>query len=391
MIKRSFKKIFLAVLIASAAMMLLNLALDYIYTLICRPFFFDIAIELELTSFTDYLALMNSSYSKLYDVISTVITAVIISPLYIGLYKFCFLRLNDEPARLGTIFEFYRSPKKIVSSAAAKELCTWVTRIISFLLELGVSFVLQAEAESNDAAQLYQALIMITGIVSLAVSICISLFFWLTEYIYARKSENGIIAAFKNAVEYSRGSRWKIFGITFFQGTISVLYAFWVMISNSVLIQSGTFRFAFEAIIMWIGLTFAHSILFETQIDEQNEAVADEPFVKPYDFFIEADERFTDKKIITTEDIRSLDPIHILEEMNLCDDVKNNWGIRRKLKKHFVDLAFEIDEYVSYEGGRSIESFFTEEIDERKLEIFIGISRNSDSEPFEAVVSIKEN
>ncbi len=132
--------------------------------------------------------------------------------------------------------------------------------------------------------------------------------------------------------------------------------------------------------------------IFGGKSEEQIEKFEEEtPFIKPYDFFIEADERFTDEKIIKTEDIRSLDPVHILEEMDLCDDVKNNWGVRRKLKKLFDDLAFEIGEYVSYDGGRSIESFVTEEIDERELEISVGISRNSDTEPFEAVISIKEN
>ncbi|MGN0674927.1 MAG: hypothetical protein ACI4KG_04205 [Oscillospiraceae bacterium] len=399
MAKKSFKKIFLPVFIASAAILLIRFALEGIYGLICRLFIPDAALE--LMSFTDYIALMNSSGSRLYDIIFTVLTAVIISPLYIGFYKFCFARLNDEPAKFGTVFEFYRSPKKILGSAAAKELCAWILGIISFFLDTCITGTLQSVLAENDTAQLYPVLALITGIAALAVSILLNLFFWLTEYVYACESENGIIAAFKNAVEYSKGSRLKIFGITVLQGTISVLYAYFFLKSNGALVQTGVFSFIPDAVIMWIGLTFAHGILFNTHTDEQeeegsndegyDETDGDEPFIKPYDFFIEADERFTDEKIIKTEDIRSLDPVHILEEMALCDDVKNNWGVRRKLKKLFDDLAFEIGEYVSYEGGRSIESFVTEEIDERELEISVGISRNSDSEPFEAVISIKEN
>lgn len=117
---------------------------------------------------------------------------------------------------------------------------------------------------------------------------------------------------------------------------------------------------------------------------------ADEPFIPPYDFFIEADTRFTDSKTVETEDIRGLDPICVLEEMNLADDVKNHWGVRRKLKKLFDDLAFEIGEYVTYKGGRSISNYDYEEIDEHELEISVDISKNSDSEPFEAVFTINE-
>ena len=120
------------------------------------------------------------------------------------------------------------------------------------------------------------------------------------------------------------------------------------------------------------------------------ETEPDEPFIEPYDFFIEADDRYSDEKTIETEDIRGLDPLKILEEMNLADEVKTNWGVRRKLKKLFDDLAFEVGEYVSYEGGREISGSITEEIDERELEISVVISRGSDYEPFKAVISVGE-
>lgn len=399
MIKKSFKKIFLPIIVANAAILLIRFALEGIYGSICRLFISDASME--LMSFTDYIALMNDSDSRLYDAIFTVLTAVIISPLYIGFYKFCFARLNDEPAKFSTVFEFYRNPKKILGSVAAEKLCALILEIISFFLDTCITGALQSALANNDMAQLYPVFALITGIAALAVLILLNLFFWLTEYVYAFESENGIIAAFKNAAEYSRGSRLKIFGITFLQGTIAVLYAYFVMKSNGVLAQIGVLSFIPNAIVMWIGLTFAHGILVNTHTDEQEEKCSgnddcyendgDEPFIKPYDFFIEADERFTDEKAVETEDIRGLDPVRILEEMDLCDDVKNNWGIRRKLKKLFDDLAFEIGEYASYEGGRSIESFVTEEIDERELEISVGISRNSDTEPFVAVISIKEN
>lgn len=114
----------------------------------------------------------------------------------------------------------------------------------------------------------------------------------------------------------------------------------------------------------------------------------DAPFIEPYDFCIEADERFRDEKVVETEDIRGVDILAVLEEMNLAFDVVNHFGIRRKLKKLFDDLAFEISEYVSYKEGRSIENSFEEEIDERTFEVSAEISKASDSDPFRLTVTV---
>ena len=114
----------------------------------------------------------------------------------------------------------------------------------------------------------------------------------------------------------------------------------------------------------------------------------DAPFIEPYDFCIEADERFRDEKVVETEDIRGVDILAVLEEMDLAFDVVNHFGIRRKLKKLFDDLAFEISEYVSYKGGRSIENSFEEEIDERTFEVSAEISKASDSDPFRLTVTV---
>lgn len=119
-----------------------------------------------------------------------------------------------------------------------------------------------------------------------------------------------------------------------------------------------------------------------------NDTVEDTPFIEPYDFCIEADERFHDEKVIETENIRGVDILAVLEEMNLAFDVVNHFGIRRKLKKMFDELSFEIGEYVSYEGGREIENDFTEEIDDRVFCVSVKISKGSDHEPFILVILI---
>lgn len=122
--------------------------------------------------------------------------------------------------------------------------------------------------------------------------------------------------------------------------------------------------------------------------DGTPDTVEETPFIEPYDFFIEEDRRFNDEKVIETEDIRGIDILAVLDEMNLIDDIKVNFVIRRKLKKMFGELSFEIGEYDTYNGGRSIENSFTEEIDEREFEIYVEISRNSDYEPFKLILRV---
>ncbi len=114
----------------------------------------------------------------------------------------------------------------------------------------------------------------------------------------------------------------------------------------------------------------------------------DEPFIKPYDFYIEADDRRNAEKTFETNSPQSVDILQKLEEMDLAFDVVNNFGIRRKLKKLYSDLAFEIDEYISYEGGRSADSSDTEEIDDNEYEIYVCISKKDDNSPFEIKLRI---
>lgn len=118
--------------------------------------------------------------------------------------------------------------------------------------------------------------------------------------------------------------------------------------------------------------------------------IEEETFITPYDFFIEADQRYNAEKAVEIENIRSLDILKILEEMELSYDIINYLGIRKKLKKLFDQLAFDIDEYVSYEGGRSVEGSDSDEIDDVELEIYVGISKQSDNSPFVVTVKISE-
>ena len=162
-------------------------------------------------------------------------------------------------------------------------------------------------------------------------------------------------------------------------------------------ILSGIGSWILTAFTMWISFTAVY-IIFEKEDKhmlkeffnrKNNDDIEEEaPFIEPYDFFIEADERFNDEKILETEDIRGVDILAVLDEMELADDVKIDLAIRRKLKKMFEELSFEIGEYVTYEGGREIENDFTEEIDEREFEVSVEITRNSDYEPFKLTLRV---
>lgn len=158
-------------------------------------------------------------------------------------------------------------------------------------------------------------------------------------------------------------------------------------------------EFIFGAFSAWLNITIAYSILDkEPEISWENAGSDDIPdnesgdgtFIKSDDFFIEADQRYNAQKIVETENIRGLDILAVLKKMELSPEVINYRGIRKRLKKLFDDLAFDIDEYVSYEGGKSVEGSASDEIGDVDLEIHVGISKQSDNLPFVVTVKIFE-
>ena len=188
----------------------------------------------------------------------------------------------------------------------------------------------------------------------------------------------------------------KILGIMALCGIINFVFSALILGLGAYFKPIELLSFVSTAVTMWVSVTFAHALLAggkpkaEPDVEQAEEDTEDDLIVKPYDFFIEEDTRFTDSKTIEAEAIREVDILAVLDEMNLADEVKTNWFFRKKLKRLFDDLAFEVGEYVSYEGGREISGSDTEELDERELEISVEISRGSDSEPFTAVISVSE-
>lgn len=328
------------------------------------------------------------------------------SPLYIGFYKFCFERADGKNPNILTAFDFYRSAGKIFKSVIAVNLGTIASKAFFSIMSLTIFNVPIGAGFAGF-------------FIHLALSWIIMVFFLCMPYLYAQNKDIGIGTALK--LSFKLGLKYIIIFIairlvTMLPELLYTVASFTVqpdkMLFTDYLSLMGagfgigrTLLYFIENVFaIWVEFTAVWCI-FERERDkmlkdffakfkngngseEVPENAEDTPFIEPYDFCIEADERFHDEKVIETEDIRGVDILAALEEMNLAFDVVNHFGIRRKLKRMFDDLAFEIDEFVTYEGGRSIENSFTEEIDDREFEVFAEISKASDYEPFKLTLSV---
>lgn len=334
--------------------------------------------------------------------------AVAVSPLYIGFYRFCFERVNGRKPHILTVFDFYRSAAGFVKSAAAYLVSVVAFNFVARVCSRLTMFSIFASRDENTEA------LFAAAVIALVIWVLGELFF-LAPYAYAESSSDGLAAAIKRSVK--RGFKFMIVLVLLYLADIlasQLILTFYrediydeVLAGKAFVSIAGFFDFdliltlILHSIMLWIKFTAACMILGVSQKKQNSAAQAaysepaedtengeEKPFIEPYDFCIEADERFSDEKTIETENIRGVDILAALEEMNLAFDVVNHFGIRRKLKKMFDDLAFEISEFVTYEGGRSIENFFTEEIDEREFEVSAEISKASDYEPFKLVLRV---
>lgn len=329
-----------------------------------------------------------------------------LSPLYAGFYKFCFERVNGGKPHILTVFDFYRSAVRIFKAVIAVNLGAIASRAFFTVMSL-TFFNVPVRA---GFASLF---------IHLVLSWIIMVFFLCMPYLYAQNKDIGIGAVLK--LSFKLGLKYIIIFIAVSLVTTlpEILYTV-----ASFTVQPGEMLFTDYLSLMGAGFGIGRTLMWFIQNvfavwteftavyciferernnmlkdffaklkkgnggEEVPENTEDTPFIEPYDFCIEADERFHDEKVIETEDIRGVDILAVLEEMNLAFDIVNHFGIRRKLKKMFDDLAFEIGEFVSYEGGRSIENSFEEEIDERTFEVSAEITKASDSEPFILTVTV---
>lgn len=324
-------------------------------------------------------------------------------PLWVGFYAFLFKRMDREKPSVMSLFSFYRSAGKILKSFITVQLGAIAAAVFYMLIALPFT----AFYVVGDNTRV---------IVQVTVTWIISIFFLCMPYLYARNEDIGIGAVFKLSVRL--GLKYMLIFIAIKAVTDLPVFLYAVFVFDVRTDQMGfthflaltdmgiccwrILRYFMNVLSTWMEFTAVYCIFererdnmlkdffnkFKNDIDTSDETAEDTPFIEPYDFCIEADERFSDEKVIETEDIRGVDILAALEEMDLAFDVVNHFGIRRKLKKMFDDLAFEIGEFVTYEGGRSIENSFTEEIDEREFEVSAEISKASDYEPFKLILRV---
>lgn len=386
-IKKSFKKIFLPILIFCAAVTVFDMLVEWLSATVYWHFVDE--REILQANMLDYLSMMTMSNNWVVTLMS-LLGMLVTTPLSIGLYSFCFARLRGETPKIRSLFDFYTSPKRFLGSFVAKNLVAAAVVIATTVITLtfGLFFTFAAEDSGSEAAVTLAT--MGIGAISAIASAIIILFFFFTEYGYSLFPEDGVINAVRNSFALAKRYWLKTVGIMVLCGVVNYVFSalfhrlpFFDMLS-----------FIPTSVTIWVGVTFVHYVLSgdkpKTESKQAEEETEDDLIVKPYDFFIEADTRFTDSRTFEAEAIREVDILAVLEEMNLADEVKTNWGVKHKLKRLFDDLAFEVGEYVTYEGGREISGTEIEEIDERELEISVEISRGSDSEPFTAVVSVSE-
>ncbi len=386
-IKKSFKKIFLPILIFCAVFT----AFDMLVNWLSMSLYWHIFCENNIPqgNLLDYLSMMNMSNNWLVTLIS-LLGMLVTAPLTMGLYSFCFARLRGETPKIRSLFDFYTSPKRFFGSFVAKNLVAAAATIAVAVISMSIGLFLSFAASDYGTASAATLASMAIGTIVMLVTAVITLFFFFTEYGYALFPEDGVINAVRNSFAMAKRYWLKTVGIIVLSYAINYVFlslfhqrSFYDMLS-----------FIPTTVTTWIKVTFVHAVLTgdnaQAESKQAEEKAEDDLIVKPYDFFIEADTRFTDSKTFEAEAIREVDILAVLDEMNLADEVKTNWGVKRKLKRLFDDLAFEVGEYVTYEGGREISGTEIEELDERELEISVEISRGSDSEPFTAVVSISE-
>lgn len=416
-IKKSFTKTFIILLIANVIITAFECARIPLYI------YLDGVLPKrgEIVTASQYLK-ANFDARNLWNMGINLVTYLIEMPFLCGVYSICFAKLKDEETSFGRIFYFYCSPKRILLSVAGVVCTDVIYKIFTLLYNYGGLYgsVRNEDPDSDPTITLMVMLLftiigIILGIVNIVSSV--GLYFW--KYSYASNPDDSV----KGILAKSLCCTIFAVLIAFFGSGLGWIYE--RVVPENML---DYFYFIPNTVINWICVTIFAAVMdgglkgltikiIKKAVDKSKEkgieaaktaayniggnyvytantpVGADEfeeekPFIEPYDFFIEADERFSDEKVIETEDIRGVDIIAVLDEMNLADDIKIDLAVRKKLKKMFEELSFEIGEYVTYNGGRSIENSFTEEIDEREFEVSAEITRNSDYEPFKLILRV---
>lgn len=189
-IKKSFKKAFLPILIASCILELFNLlearacgGVWYLFDEVRKLSHHNVIIW--GYSQLEYFILNSLQY------LAEFIFAMVISPFLCGIYSFCFARLNGEKPKIGRIFYFYKSFKRIIMSVVS-------IYVLSIFSEIEITFRILKFTHTSEYAPtptIYTVL-SVFGIL-LYIAAMLFLYFW--RFAYAENPESGLITALKKS------------------------------------------------------------------------------------------------------------------------------------------------------------------------------------------------
>ena len=251
-IKQSLKKILLPIFIYHFGIFLLTVIFDMENTSFLLYWYINNSDVSTLLMDTDNYRNIYFMYADYLGLFYALLVAVITSPIQIGLYRYCFEQLNDEYNSIGTIFDFYKSPKKIFSSVIVKNLTSVLMCIMVALLFI-IMTVISGSSASDTSTGVFPTLNAFSKIVIWLASMVVLFFFFLAEYRYAVKT--------------SKNNWLKIVAVIILLALINNLLSGWIMKLALHFSLIGKCGFIFDTLTMWIGVTFAHSILAD-DIDE---------------------------------------------------------------------------------------------------------------------------
>ena len=197
-IKKSFKKTFLILLIANVVITAFECAII--------PFFNYLDSVLpergEIATVSQYLK-ANFDARSLWAIGIDFVVYLIEMPFLCGVYSLCLAKLKDEETGLGRIFCFYRSPKRILLSAAGVFCTSVIGKVFILVYNSGGLYgsVRNGDSDSDTTITLLVMLLFtVVGIILGIVNIVSSVGFYFWAYSYASFPDDKIMSVFAKSV-----------------------------------------------------------------------------------------------------------------------------------------------------------------------------------------------
>lgn len=181
-VKKSFTKTFLILLIANVIITLFECAKIPLYT------YLDSALPKrgEILTASQYVK-ANFDARGLWSMGINLLTYLLEMPFLCGVYSLCFARLKDEETSFGRIFYFYRSPKRILLSAAGIVITAFIDKIFILLYNGGGLYGSVRNEDPDSDPTVTLAVMLIVAAIGIIVGTAgivssVMLYFWTYSY-----------------------------------------------------------------------------------------------------------------------------------------------------------------------------------------------------------------